>query len=203
MFFKVCWWDKLIYPLGLNPMQIIKFVINILFHNPGYWFAIWGMWWLCDAIVTLLCIGPLVLAFHPGYPCEWISLDPCLHDQHNYNINAYRPLGFSIPSWLPMWVDIIGSLLAWLTYTILIGQWLSYIRQSLLLLWEKALVSVVNSYRKRVRYYLIEPSNLFKGLRNLFTPCWHSSKVYTLTECIGLSLEEKSWGGCRSCILEV
>ena len=67
--------------------------------------------------------APFYLTFLLSCFCEWISLDPYLHDQHNHNINAYRPIDLSIPSWLPMWVDLIGSLLAWLTYNKWIDQW--------------------------------------------------------------------------------
>ena len=32
--------------------------------------------------MTTMLIGSLTLVFLPSYPCEWILLDPCSHDQH-------------------------------------------------------------------------------------------------------------------------
>ena len=85
-----------------------------------------------DAIVTPLFIGHLALVFLPG--------------SH-----------VSGSHWIPVCMINIRPPMHSLDWPMA-----SYIRQSLLLLWEKALVSVITQI-ERVRYYLIEPSNLYKG----------------------------------------
>ena len=113
-------WDNPIYILGLNHIWLIIYIIS-------FFFLIGLPHKTCEVsmmpLLRLFLIGPFYLAFLPSCSCELISLDPYLHNQHIHDSNAHRLFDSNIPSWILMWVDLIVSLLTWLTYIIWIGQW--------------------------------------------------------------------------------
>ena len=102
-------WDDLLYVFGPNP-YVLQYAVYYTYYVYIYFIHLLMNISLsdetCDVcmmpLLTPFFICHLALVFLPSYSCGWIPLDPCWHDEHNYNIIVHRPLGFNIPSWMLM-----------------------------------------------------------------------------------------------------